>query len=1021
MNIFSRDYEEIGSSDKGLILKNSGKVKIQWGRKFIDLLDSNGNLNANVQSLIKKIPSKNSMKDDGFYYCDGILYAKVGNNILELTFESGNTYVSFMVEQEATSEQKYTALKNIGFIYENQSEYNIYPTNGIIYIEDSQTLFIVKDGVLSKYTASIPNPFTEQLVIQKNVENEQEGALVIIGEGVKNGLIFDALQIYMKGKVPIFETDKEFQFLVGNKKVLTINLQGLETEGIKSPEADETKGYRIYEEDGKYILDIDRINVREGLDAGNNIGVMDYEDQIIAPASDFDYLKFSNPRWSDSDYDDIAISLSLYNRIVTIGYNLGKHLEKRLDDIEKRLDDLEDLVGSKPSSINIDYCPSSISVGDTYALSYTLGPSGSEDYEYVRVIWDSEDSDIISIYSQSGVIYGEAVGTTTITATLYVDGNERATATCEIEVAIIPVTSILGIPSYLSIYENDSETLTAYVDPSNASNQQISWEVDPPSGVVNLNSSSTLSGNSVTLEAIGNINASCVVTAKAQDTSNSASASCTVTIIEQPQLPDPYITIDGYNEPIGIGEERELRMIYHDSYGNTQDVTWANGWDLSECGTFLELKTGTLGTFRGIGNGGNGYLSASYQSLSDRIPVAVNSPSSSLHHLSISGYTTGIDIGQYVILTVTAHYYTNGVETSTSDVTNNVNWDYDDTKLERDGNKFTGINNTPSTTVTASYGGKSVSQTVVVNQTISLQGITLSQNILNLQGGSSYNLSDITVYAVYSNGDTNTVTNSPYLTWSTQSNAVSISGHTITAGNSTVTGITITASYTENNRTVTVDLTVNVTVDTYDITLSRYSQTLQEGTSFRLEAYPTKNGVTQNNVVTWTSHNVQLYSDQNCTTLLGNNDHPNAVYVKASTYYQEEGTVIARYYYNNNQASVSKTCTITIQQTAINFTVQIRQNSENGTNVSGDTFYTDGTMGTLPVLYAVALNDNQEILTGGTYQWTSDDTSIISISHSNRQFPTLNCGSSYGIAEITVEVTYNGTTKSQHVFINYTN
>jgi hypothetical protein len=101
------------------------------------------------------------LKDDGFYYYDDKLIAKVGNNILELTQESGTTFVSFMAEQEATDEQKYTALKNIGFIYENQSEYNTYPKNGIIYIENSKSLFIVNNGMLTKYVAPIPNPFRD--------------------------------------------------------------------------------------------------------------------------------------------------------------------------------------------------------------------------------------------------------------------------------------------------------------------------------------------------------------------------------------------------------------------------------------------------------------------------------------------------------------------------------------------------------------------------------------------------------------------------------------------------------------------------------------------------------------------------------------------------------------------------------------------------------------------------------------------------------------------------------------------
>lgn len=268
--MFGRDYEEIGSSEKGLILKNSGKVKIQWGKKFIDLLDSKGNLNVKVQSLIKKVSSENEIKDDGFYYLGDSLIAKIGNNVLELTSESGTIFVSFMVEQEATDEQKYTALKNIGFVYREQSNTNIYPKNGIIYIEESQTLFIVNNGTLSKYIAPIQNPYTQQFVIQKGIEDVSDGALVIKGEGSNNSLRFDTLKIYIKEEIPIFKSTKEFQFFAGNKKLLVINLQGIETNSVKSPGANNIKGYRIWEEDGKYILDIDKINVREGIEFEDN-------------------------------------------------------------------------------------------------------------------------------------------------------------------------------------------------------------------------------------------------------------------------------------------------------------------------------------------------------------------------------------------------------------------------------------------------------------------------------------------------------------------------------------------------------------------------------------------------------------------------------------------------------------------------------------------------------------------------------------------------------------------------------
>lgn len=268
MEMFGRNYEEIGSSDKGLIIKNSGKVKIQWGKSFIDLLDSNGNINVKVKSLIKEISSESQMKSNGFYLLNNNLFAKIGEHIIQLSSEGNSVCISFLDTQNLTSDQKYRVLQNIGFIYKTL-EGATFPTNGIIYNESDQSLYIVTNGNLSKYSIGLPNPYPEQIRIVK--DNDSEGSLVIEGEGVKNGILINSLRLYTLNYSSIIEADKELQLKILNKKIAIININGIKSDSIQSFDYSQYSGYDISKENNlEYKLTIDNIKLRKKLDYDNN-------------------------------------------------------------------------------------------------------------------------------------------------------------------------------------------------------------------------------------------------------------------------------------------------------------------------------------------------------------------------------------------------------------------------------------------------------------------------------------------------------------------------------------------------------------------------------------------------------------------------------------------------------------------------------------------------------------------------------------------------------------------------------
>lgn len=164
-NMFGKTYNTIGSTDSNFIIKTKGDLKIQWGNKFIDLI-KNGKIIEN--SIFKTVDSEDKISSNGIYLVNDAVWIKVGDFKSNLFDSSKNAYISFLNEQNLNSEQKNIALKNIGFVYDSIDSINTQEiTSGIVFIQDEQKLYTIKDGNLSLYSQPIVQGQQDSNIIKK--------------------------------------------------------------------------------------------------------------------------------------------------------------------------------------------------------------------------------------------------------------------------------------------------------------------------------------------------------------------------------------------------------------------------------------------------------------------------------------------------------------------------------------------------------------------------------------------------------------------------------------------------------------------------------------------------------------------------------------------------------------------------------------------------------------------------------------------------------------------------------------
>ena len=200
------------------------------------------------------------------------------------------------------------------------------------------------------------------------------------------------------------------------------------------------------------------------------------------------------------------------------------------------------------AGISLDISSVTLNVGQTQALTATVSPDNATDK---TVTWNSSNVVVASVSSE-GVVRAVSAGTATISATA---GN--FTADCSVTV-VMPVASVSLNKNELTIEKGKSETLTATVSPSDATDKTVTWQS---------------SNNAIaTVDQNGRVTAvnagSAVITVTTKD--GSKTATCNVTVV----IPVTSVSLNKTELTIEKGKSETLTATVNPSDATNKAVTW---------------------------------------------------------------------------------------------------------------------------------------------------------------------------------------------------------------------------------------------------------------------------------------------------------------------------------------------------------------------------------------------------------------------------------------------------------------
>lgn len=199
--------------------------------------------------------------------------------------------------------------------------------------------------------------------------------------------------------------------------------------------------------------------------------------------------------------------------------------------------------------------------GETETLVATVMPENATDKS---VVWESGNESAATV-SQEGLVTAVGEGKATIT----VKANDGGfSASCEVTVnkKVIAVTGVKLSAASMTLREGEKGTLTATVEPANATNKNVEWWTSDLDVVSVISTSGGSNGYAEARKA-----GKATVTVKTED--GEFSASCEITV-EKKEVPVTGISIEPSSLKLPAGDTYSLIPHVQPSDATNQNIKW---------------------------------------------------------------------------------------------------------------------------------------------------------------------------------------------------------------------------------------------------------------------------------------------------------------------------------------------------------------------------------------------------------------------------------------------------------------